>query len=509
MDRIDMIAPVIDVTVLEDRAQVLRRGRITVPAGASLLAIGGVAPVLADKSLIARVAAGARAVDVRCERLALPVIDDPARRDVAAQEGLRQAEQRVEDLEQTIGRIEARLAQAEALGKLVAGEIGGDVAAGRADPDGWRAALADAAARDLAQRRNLIASQSELDDANRTVADRRARLQALGAVPPMRANVVVTIEADTAGEVELEIGYVVPGACWRPAHTAVLDGAALHWSAEGAVWQSTGEDWQGITLHLSTDRASLGTEPPDLSADRLHLRPREQAVVVEARDRAVEDNGPAGGGGASQEMPGIDDGGEVRVLLVQGAATVPADGRPHRFPLATFTAPAAVELVVHGEITPAAVLRSRQTNPLPAPLLAGPVDLIRGGGLAGRASIAYVAAGAAFDLGWGPDAAIRVRRSERTVEEKAGVLSGWTPRLHAVDLVISNLGGEVRRLAVAERVPVSEVEQVKIEVDAATAPPAKPDADGICRWDVHLSANGRSEVRLRWRMLTKGDVVGV
>lgn len=509
MDRIEMTAPVVEVTVLEDRAQVLRRGRVAVPAGASLLVIGGVAPVLADKTLVARIVAGGRAVDARCERLALPVAYDPDRRDAAAQDALRQAEQRVEELEQAIARSEARLAQAEALGKLAAGEMGVDVAAGRADPDGWRAALADAAARDLAERRNLIARQVELDDANRVVADRRARLQALGGVAPMRANAVIAIEAAAAGEIELELGYVVPGACWRPAHTALLDGGELRWSAEGAVWQSTGEDWQGVRLHLSTDRASLGTEPPDLSADRLHLRPRDQAVVVEARDRAVEDTGPEGGGGAAQEMPGIDDGGEVRVLLVQGAATVPADGRPHRFPLAGFTTASTVELVVHAEIAVAAVLRSRQSNPLPTPLLAGPVDLIRNGGLAGRASIAYVAAGAAFELGWGPDAAIRVRRSERTVDEKAGMLSGWTPRLHAVDLVISNLGGEVRRLAVAERVPVSEVEQVKVEVDAATSPPAKPDADGICRWDVQLCANGRSEVRLRWRMLTKGDVVGV
>jgi uncharacterized protein (TIGR02231 family) len=509
MQRIDMQAPVVEVTVLEDRAQVLRRGRISVPAGPSLLVIGGVAPVLADKTLVARVVTGARVVDVRCERLLLPAAADPARRDAAAQERLRLAGQRVDGLEEEIARCEARLAQAEALGALVAGEIGGDAAAGRADPEGWRAALAATAARDLAERQRLVDLHASLEEAQRLAADLTAQLSAVGKAPPMRAVAVVAIDALAAGEIELELGYVVPGACWRPAHTAVLDGGEVRWTAEGAVWQSSGEDWTEVRLHLSTDRASLGSEPPVLEADRLHLRPREQAVVVEARDRAIEDTGPAGGGGASQEMPGIDDGGEVRLLPVQGLATVPADGRAHRFPFATFTAAAASELVVHAEIAAAAVLRTRQANPLPAPLLAGPVDLIRGGGLAGRASIAYVAAGAAFELGWGADAAVRVRRSERTLDEKAGVLSGWTPRLHAVDVVISNLGGEPRRLSVAERVPVSEVEQVRIEVDAATSPPVQPDADGICHWDIQLCANGRSEVRLRWRMLTKGDVVGV
>lgn len=509
MQRIDMTAPVAEVTVLEDRAQVLRRGRIALPAGASLLVVTGLAPVLADKTLTARVAAGARVVDVRCERLVLSGPDDPARYDAAAQERLRQAQERVAAVQESITRCEASLARTETLGTLVAGEIGGDAAAGRADPEGWRAALAAASARDLAARRTLVALRRDLEDANLIVSDLDAQMHWAGTNPTMRVSAVVAVEAAAAGEVELELGYVVPGACWRPAHSAVLEGAELRWTAEGAVWQRTGEAWQGVRLHLSTDRASLGSEPPELAADRLRLRPREQVVVVESRDRAIEDAGPAGGAGAAPDMPGIDDGGEVRVLTVQGAVDVPADGLAHRLPLAAFTVQAETALVVHAEIAAAAVMRSRQANPLAVPLLAGPVDLIRGGGLAGRGSIAYVAPGAAFELGWGADAAVRVRRSERVAEEKAGALSGWTPRRHEVDLVLSNLGGEVRRLVVAERVPVSEVEQVRIKLDPATSPPAKPDADGICRWDIVLAGNGRSAVRLRWRLLTRGEVVGV
>lgn len=508
MNRIDIAAPVAEVTVLEDRAQVLRRGRIAVPAGPSLLAVAGISPLLADKTLVARIAAGARVVDVRCERVHLPAPEDPARLDASAHERLRLAQQRAAALEESIERAEARLALAGGAGKLVVAEMAVDAAAGRADPATWREALADAAARDLGERRRIVALREELEDAQRAAADLEARLDAIGAPPPISAVALIAIEAALPGEVEVELGYLVPGACWRPAHTARLDGAEVGWTAEGCVWQSTGEAWDGVRLFLSTDRPSLGTEPPELSADRLRLQPREQAVVVEARDRAIEDTGP-GGGGSAAEMPGIDDGGEVRVLPVQGVATVPPDGRPRRFPLAVFTAAATTELIVHAEIAAAAVLRTRQANPLPAPLLAGPVDLIRGGGLAGRASIAYVAPGAAFELGWGADAAVRVRRSARDVDEKGAALSAWTPHPKLVELVISNLGGEAKRLVVAERVPVSEVEQVRVEVDPATSPAVKPDADGICRWTVDLPPNGRSGIRLAWRLLTKGSVVGV
>jgi uncharacterized protein (TIGR02231 family) len=507
MDPIAMTAPVAEVTVSEDRAQVLRRGRMALPAGISTVLVAGVSPVLADKTLVARTGPAARVVDVRCRRQALPVAGDPARRDGEVQQRLRLAAGRLARLEDEAARTATALAGVAAAGQQVATEIGQDAAAGCADTALWRAALADLAGRDQRLRLRQAALGQELEEARQEDADLRARLAETGAAPPLRAEALVTLALAAAGEVELELGYLVPGACWRPAHTARLDAGTVQWTAEGCVWQSTGEDWDGVRLRLSTERASLGVEPPALAPDLLHLRPREQVVVVEARDRAVEDSGP--GGGPAAEMPGIDDGGEARVLEVAGPATLPADGRPHRFPLARFDAPASAELVVHAEVAAAAVLRTRQANPLAQPLLAGPVDLLRGGGLAGRASIAFTAPGAWFELGWGGEAAVQVRRTARSKAEPASALGSWNVRLHEVDVELANLGGEARRLLVAERVPVSELEQVRIEVDAASDPPARPDGDGMCRWQVELPANGRAHIRLRWRLSAKGGVAGL
>ena len=255
-------------------------------------------------------------------------------------------------------------------------------------------------------------------------------------------------------------------------------------------------------------RVPVGVEPPRLVDDLLTLRPKDRAVVVEARDQTVETTGGSGGRPAT-EMPGIDDGGEVRVLVVQGPAIVPSDGQPHRFPLFAFIAPVQSELVVYGELAWAAILKTTQSNAAAQPLLAGPVDLIRNGGLVGRASILYVAPGARFDLGWGPDAAVRVHRQAWSQEEKAGLMSSWQPTLTFVDLALSNLAGEARTLRVVERIPVSEVQQVKIELDNATAPATKPDAEGMCAWTVTLPPRGHTEVKLRWRLLKQGTVVGV
>ena len=60
-------ATVAAVTILEDRASITRRGGCSLAAGQHRLVIERVAPVLADKTLLAR-ATGGRVLDVRCER---------------------------------------------------------------------------------------------------------------------------------------------------------------------------------------------------------------------------------------------------------------------------------------------------------------------------------------------------------------------------------------------------------------------------------------------------------
>lgn len=506
MKTIDVSAPVCEATLLEDRAQVLRRGSVSLPAGVWVLAVAGVSPVLADKTVAVRIT-GSRVVDVRVEREALVRPADPRRGDGAVQQRLRPARAAVERIDAAIAMSER---ERDLLGKSadqVAVEINQDAAAGRSDPAGWTAAAEQLAQRQAAVGLRLVEVRQQRDEAQKLVGDLEAQLVAAAGPNGIAARLLITVESG-GGTAEAQITYVVPGACWRPWHTARLDGTALAFACEACVWQRSGEDWHGVRLRLSTDRPSLGVEPPRLADDLLTLQPKEKAVVVEARDQAVETTGGAGGRPAA-EMPGIDDGGEVRVLDVQGLATVPSDGLPHRFPLFGFNATVKPELVVYAELATAAILTSKQVNSAVLPLLAGPVDLIRNGGLVGRASILYVAPGATFDLGWGPDAAVRVHRQAWSQDEKGGVMSSWQPTLNLVDLAFSNLSGEPRTLRVVERVPVSEVQQVKIEMDAQTAPAAKPDAEGMCTWTVSLAPRGHAEVKLRWRLLKQGSVVGV
>ena len=518
--------PVDEVILLEDRAHVIRRAVVEAPAGASRLVIAEVAPTLADRTLCAALrraeggppAEGARVADLRVRRRRVVRTDDLPEVRQGLERELRElhdrkrvSEGRRRRAEQALGELGGRATQALA-------DVGVDASWGKIDRAGWEgqlAAIAAAEAELRAERRGLDEALAELE-AEIERLTRRIQLQEGSAREEVRAELVVEIHAATAGRYALQIDYVTPGACWRPYHRATLrepaEGpATLDFACEGCVWQNTGEEWRDVQLVFSTERPSLGSEPPRLQSDVLRVQRKAESVQVEVREQEIQTTGLGGTGGrAAAKVPGIDDGGEALALRSRARARVASDGRPTRVPLFEFSAPATAEYVLMAELEPAVILRSSQVNGASQPILAGPVDLVRRGGFVGRTSTLYVAPGERFALGWGPDGALRALRTVERAQDEKGVLSSWISTEHRVQVRLSNLGPERRAIKVSERVPVSEIEKVKVEVDAhKTSERRAPDADGLLHWSVELQPFERRSIEVRYVVRRHSDVSGI
>ncbi|MEZ4454570.1 MAG: DUF4139 domain-containing protein [Nannocystaceae bacterium] len=516
--------PVDEVILLEDRAHVIRRGLLEVPAGTTRLIVREVAPVIADRTLcgaLRRPTGGgdeevpARIQDLRVRRRTIARIDDRPEERRALERAMIELGERKGQLEVRRVRATDELAETGAQAQQAIIDVGVDASWGAIDPGAWEGRLAELGARELALRELLVALDEDLREIGREIERLGARLQRGATVrDEVAADLIVEIVARVPGRFAVQLDYIVPGACWRPYHRAeLLEGEAqgLRFECEGCVWQSTGEDWKGVQLVFSTERPSLGTEPPRLTSDVLYVQRRSEVIEVEARDQEIQ---TAGLGGEprkqAKQVPGIDDGGEALVLRAPRRADVPADGQPHRVPLFEFTAPAKIEHVLMPELAAAVILKSTQQSAAPHPILAGPVDLVRRGGFVGRTSILFIAPQERFSLGWGPDGAIRVLRELDQTQEEARMLSSWVSVDHKITLRLSNLGDEPRAIHVTERVPVSEIDKVKIEVDAAKTSERKtPDAEGMIEWDVALGPFERKKLELRYVVRRHGDVTGL
>ncbi len=174
------------------------------------------------------------------------------------------------------------------------------------------------------------------------------------------------------------------------------------------------------------------------------------------------------------------------------------------------SAPAETTLVCMPEQAACAILQSVQVNAADHPLLAGPMDLTRETGPAGRTSILFLAPGKKFRLGWGPDAEVRVNRWREDSEIPAKMLSPWVEKKSKVRVRLSNMGGSEKRIRVTERVPISEIEQVEIQFhEEETTGRRKPDANGMVDWDVGPGPYGRASCDLAFTLRKKKSVEGI
>jgi uncharacterized protein (TIGR02231 family) len=503
--------PISKVVVMEDRAQVERRGVVSLAGGSSRVEVVGLPLVAVDRSLTVE-AVGAAVREARLVR----------RRKDRAGDGLPQgasaAQQKLRSLTDEQRRLEAdeqrTRAKREAL-QAARGELYQSIAEraghGEAEPASWKAQLG---LLDVAEREAEEAARQASARASALRSEREALEAALqGVEPPDEAlECVLVLTLEGQGEAAVRASYLVPCAAWRPAYRATLVDERVLFELEAVVWQRTGEDWSDAQLELSTARPTLGTSPPTLETDWLRLRKKsheeQRQVEVAVREQKIDVAGERSDG--APELPGLDDGGEARLLRVPHRASVPSDGQAHRIPLGAFEAEAALELVAVPELSPLAFALARFRNEGPTVLLAGPVELVRSAGLVGRSQVAFTAPGETLKLSFGSEDGVRVTRELEETHDEARFTGRRTTR-KAVRLHVSNMSPTARALTIEERVLVSEVKEVTVEVLARECDPqpAPPSKEGIVRLQVSLPPRGTRTVKFTWTVSAAGKVTGL
>lgn len=161
------------------------------------------------------------------------------------------------------------------------------------------------------------------------------------------------------------------------------------------------------------------------------------------------------------------------------------------------------------EVSCQVVLKSELTNTAQFPILAGPVDLVRSSEFVGKTSVLFIAPGEKFALSWGADEAMRVQRTT-TEKRKQDHLTKWNSVTTTLQLFLSNIGAESRLITTTERVPVSEIEQVKVEViSEKTTENLQPDDNGLCTWNFSLEPYSQLQATLVYKVSAAPEVQGL
>jgi uncharacterized protein (TIGR02231 family) len=309
--------------------------------------------------------------------------------------------------------------------------------------------------------------------------------------------IAVGVSAERPGEVR--VSYQVNGAGWRPAYRAGLDsaGSKVLLERQGAISQTTGEDWSSVRLKLSTGQPRLspqGTEPRpwklslfNPNADRLSeissgaVAARAPAALMRAK---VDELKPR------QEMPLELQTTFATEFEVPGTVSLPSDGRKLTVSLAKLSLPARMRLRVVPRLDPAAVVTAEAERP-EGVWLAGDIQLYRDGNYVGATSW-NPQASAALLLPFGRDSLVRVKVDRAKDRSGSGGIIGQRNQREVADLfTLTSHHKAPVELLVLEASPIPTNDQIKVEARFDPKPTEEnwEERQGVVAWSRAIAPN--------------------
>jgi uncharacterized protein (TIGR02231 family) len=513
------------VTVYPDGATVTRLITVDLPAGDTTLIARDFPPGLDPASLrvegesAAAVTIGA--IDARPPRAERPVSKPEIEKRI---EALRDERKVLDD------KIAAETARKEFAQRFANNVPFGLGEKGEARPlTEWRAAFgavadeiaaADGAMRDARQK------QREIDR-------ELARLDSeLKTNPPRKMEVRVDLAASANARSILRVTYTVRGARWQPLYDARLDSGsrerkpAIELVRRAEIVQQTGEDWSDVALSVSTVRTAKGGSAPELSPLIVRYpspqRPRaaeqrlEQPVAPSSVDTLQQDRGAANYGAIenaykqAREAEGtIESGGYQVVYRIPGRISVAANEGAKSFRVSTGNVSPDLLSRAAPALDETAFIEASFKHAEEAALLPGRVALYRDGIYVGRGQIVLTPKDETVRLGFGADDKVKVMRATvRKIEGSSGIITSAKTDEREYKITVRSGHERPIKVVIEDRIPASEVDDIKVELLPVTTPPTERDVRdrrGVLAWSFDAAPGDTKEIKLGWRLRWPAD----
>ncbi len=362
----------------------------------------------------------------------------------------------------------------------------------------------------LGERR--LAVERELRDLSREQTRLSRRIERLGAASNHQArSAAVTVHCGQQPKVQVELTYLVPGALWRPeydldfsANRGKIGPGDARLTVAAVVQQSTGEDWSNVRISLSTAKPKLGAEAPYPAPLWITAQKEQKGkVLVEGYERRAQLEAGANTANAGPESAELEDNGQAVLLQLPHRVTVVADGRPYWSPVDAVEAKATGKLVAIPKLRPYVFRMVSLKNPAAYPLLEGRVHSFRGGSYVGDTNVTFKGAGEPMEVSLGIDEELHVERKTLTDRDRgAGFLSSTKHLARAYRITVKNRSKTREKVEVRENIPVSKIDDVKVELLAAgTTAGYQLDAKrGFLAWTLDLSPGTEKEVNVAYEV---------
>lgn len=381
-------------------------------------------------------------------------------------------------------------------------------AGGASGGEDWARVLATIAQGTTDASKLGIDAHLKIRDLDRKVEDLDNKLAALAPPKTDQTEVRVYVAAGSPLDADFTVRYQVAGANWVPLYDVRLQtgtktaAAKMDLARRAAITQKSGENWDNVTLQLSTARPSEGASAPGIETQTVDFEPEVKPMPTAApmvrmrrpeniaRDMESADDAKmkmdemvagAPSAAAAPPAPETQVMAETQAALtsapfeatfaVPGKVTVTGNGDAKRVVLLTDTLEPTLSSRSVPKVETNAYLYAKMKLPKGTPLLPGRVYLFRDGTFAGTSNLPMLQPGEDHDLGFGVDDQVKVKYA--VLEEKrgeSGLISTSRNDMRNFRITLKNLHERPIQVTVLDRVPVSQNQDIKVEYTGKTTP---------------------------------------
>ena len=319
----------------------------------------------------------------------------------------------------------------------------------------------------------------------------------------------------------LKIGftYLATSVGWLPQYEAKADYATskIDFIYSASIWQSTGEDWIGANLEISTAQPFVYGNTPELSGWYLDIyTPRAYMTksIMKSEDMSAAPRPVLMEREEVQEDANLFKKTEINEENTSFSFVLPrkvdilSDGQPHKILVTNSIADAVLTYFTVPKLVQNAFLKAKMKNPFQFPLLTGPIGVFFDQKLVGTSSLdETVLPDGEINLSLGIDEGIKIERKlQKKNTDYSGIFSKETKVDYEYAIELTNGKSKEVTIDLNDQFPISRNEKIKVEMEAPKGGDATVNDEGIISWKVTLAPGAKKSIPVKYSIAYPKDV---
>jgi uncharacterized protein (TIGR02231 family) len=344
---------------------------------------------------------------------------------------------------------------------------------------------------------------------NNTYSEQRRILTNPGARIKFEKQILVIINSPVERLAELKFSYLIAGTSWSMEYDVRASNTArtLTMVVHATISQNTGEDWNNVSLSLSTGAPVTSIRPPSFSP--WLLAPETARREDEERGRAMSMEGAAGAADYASSMPRklaeqtvqVEEKGPYIEIILPHRQSIISSRKQQKKLIAEYALDPS-KLEFYYELLPeqsrTAFVRVNLTNTTALPWLPGKAQIFLENEFMGKSDIAFTPAGKKDILTLGIEPRVTAsKKLVRTFEDQSGIFQNKRRILYSYQLVVDNQLRTATPVVLSDAFPVSVNDSIKVEIQNLSKPFLEDDdlkktpefARGKRTWKINVGAN--------------------